>query len=79
MHVVIIIYIENNSEDIAFLFDGYDEYPEMLQKDGLIADILKWEVLPHCGLIISSHPHASISLREQATVKVEILGFTEAK
>ena len=69
----------NNGEDLALLFDGYDEYPEKLRKDSLIADILKREVLPHCGLIVSSRPNASVSLREQATVSVDILGFTEAE
>ena len=70
---------ENNGEDLAFLFDGYDEYPEMLRKDSLIADILKRKELPHCSLIVSSRPHASVRLREQATVRVDILGFTEAE
>ena len=70
---------ENNGEDLALLFDGYDEYPERLRKDSLIADILKRRMLPRCGLIVSSRPHASISLRQHATVKVDILGFTEAE
>ena len=70
---------ENNGEDLALLFDGYDEYPERLRKDSLIADVLKREVLPHCGLIVSSRPHASVSLRQKATVRVDILGFTEAE
>ena len=70
---------ENDGEDLVLLLDGYDEYPEMLRKDSLIADILNREVLPHCGLIISSRPHASVSLRDQATVRVDILGFTEAE
>ena len=70
---------ENNGEDLALLFDGYDEYPERLRKDSLIADILKRKVLPRCGLIVSSRPHASVSLRQQATVRVDILGFTEAE
>ena len=70
---------ENNGEELAFLFDGYDEYPERLQNDSLIADILSREMLPRCGLIVSSRPHASVSLREQATVRVDILGFTEAE
>ena len=68
---------ENNGGDLAFLFDGYDEYPEMLRKDSLIADIMKRKELPNCGLIVSSRPHASVKLREQATVRVDILGFTE--
>ena len=68
---------ENNGEDLALLLDGYDEYPEMLQRDSLIADILKRKELPCCGLIVSSRPHASIRLHAQATIKVDILGFTE--
>ena len=32
--------LENDGEDLALLFDGYDEYPEMLRKDSLIAYIL---------------------------------------
>ena len=72
-------FVSNNGEDLALLFDGYDEYPERLRKDSLIADILKREVLPHCGLIVSSRPNASVRLREQATVRVDILGFTEAE
>ena len=70
---------ENNGEDLALLFDGYDEYPERLRQDSLIADILERHTLPRCGLIVSSRPHASVSLRQQATVRVDILGFTEAE
>ena len=69
----------NDGEDLALFLDGYDEYPEKLRKDSLIADILKRDVLPCCGLIVSSRPHASVSLRKQATVRVDILGFTEAE
>ena len=72
-------FVNNNGEDLALLFDGYDEYPERLRKDSLIADILEREVLPRCGLIVSSRPHASVSLRQEATVRVDILGFTEAE
>ena len=72
-------FVNNNGEDLALLFDGYDEYPERLRNDSLVADILMREVLPRCGLIVSSRPHASVSLRQQATVRVDILGFTEAE
>ena len=71
--------LENDGEDLALLLDGYDEYPETLRKDGLIASLLKHKVLPHCALIVSSRPHASVNFREQATVRVDILGFTEAE
>ena len=35
------------------------------------------KVLPHCGLLVSSHLHASIRLRKHATIKVDILSFAE--
>ena len=72
-------FIKNNGEDLALIIDGYDEYPKQLQEDSLIAGILKREVLPRCGLIVSSRPHASVNLQQQATVRVDILGFTEAE
>ena len=72
-------FFNNNGKDLALLLDGYDEYPERLRKGSLIADILEREVLPHCGLIVSSRPNASVNLREQATVRVDILGFTKTE
>jgi len=69
--------VQDDGKDLAFLFDGFDEYPEALQKKSLIADILKRKVLPYCALVVSSRPHATVYLRKQATVRVDILGFTE--
>ena len=69
----------NGGENLALLLDGYDEYPDLLKQSSLIADILKRQVLPLCGLVVSSRPHASESLRKQATIKVDILGFTETE
>ena len=34
-------------------------------------------MLHYCALVVSSRPHATVHLREQATVRVDILGFTE--
>ncbi|XP_065889069.1 protein NLRC3-like [Dysidea avara] len=70
-------FFSNGGRDLALLFDGFDEFPDNLQKDSLVADILKRQVLPHCGLVVSSRPHASVKLREVATVRVDILGFAE--
>ena len=60
---------QNAGKDAVFLFDGL--------KDGLVASILKRQVLPQCGLVVSSRPHASVKLRQKATVKVNILGFAD--
>ena len=70
---------ENGGKNLAFLFDGFDEYPEELQKNSFIADVLKRKILPYCALIVSSRPHATVHLREQATVRIDILGFTEVE
>ena len=73
-------YLSNNGgKGLTLLLDGYDEFPSNLQKSSLIADILKRQVLPLCGLVVSSHPHASQHLHKQATIRVDILGFTETE
>ena len=69
----------NGRRSLTLLLDGYDEYPEQLRESSLVAKILKRQVLPHCGLVVSSRPHASVHLREQATIRVDILGFTETE
>ena len=70
---------ENGSKDLLLLFDGFDELPTELQKSSLITKILNRKVLPHCALVVSSRPHATVHLRERATVRVDILGFTEVE
>ena len=69
----------NGGRSLTLLLDGYDEYPEHLRESSLVAKILKRQVLPLCGLVVSSRPHASVHLREQATIRVDILGFTETE
>ena len=71
--------LANGGRSLTLLLDGYDEYPEHLRKSSLVANILKCQILPLCGLIVSSRPHASEHLREQATIRVDILGFTETE
>ena len=66
-----------NGLTLALLIDGYDELPEELRDNSLFADILNRQVLPDCGLVVSSRPHGSVLLRKQATLQVDILGFTE--
>ena len=69
----------NGGKALTLLLDGYDEYPEHLRENSLITKILKRQVLPLCGLVVSSRPHASHHLREEATIRVDILGFTETE
>ena len=69
----------SGGKSLTLLLDGYDECPEHLRECSLVANILQRRVLPFCGLIVSSRPHASEYLREQATIRVDILGFTETE
>jgi len=71
--------IQNCGKNLVFLFDGFDEYPDALQKNGLIADILKRKILPNCAIVVSSRPHATVHLRQQVTLRVNIWGFAEAE
>ena len=59
------------------MFDGFDELPEKLQTDGLIADIINRLVLPCCGLVISSRPHTTRQLCQPTALRVDILGFSK--
>ena len=70
-------FLENNGKSLTLLLDGYDEMPEELRGNSLIADILNRQVLPDCGLVVSSRPHASLLLCKQASLRVDILGFSE--
>jgi len=72
-------FLENGGKDLLFLFDGFDELPEELQNDGLIEKIMKRELLPNCGLIVSTRSHVSAYQRKWATYKVDILGFAEVE
>ena len=68
---------KTGGKEMVVLLDGYDELPVKLQTNSLVAKILSRRVLPNCGLIVSSRPHASVTLREQATISADILGFTD--
>jgi len=69
-------FFQVGGENLIFLLDGYDELPKK-QNTCFMMDILRRVVLPYCGIIVSSRPHASHYLRQIASLRVEILGFTE--
>ena len=70
-------FYDNEGRDLVFLVDGFDELPEKLQRDSFIMDILERHTLPCCRLVVSSRPFATYQLRKQATLSVDIVGFTE--
>ena len=69
--------LHSGGEHVAFVFDGFDEYPENLRQNGFISDILQHKMLPCCHLVVTSRPHASAHLRTNCDRYIEIRGFTK--
>ena len=70
---------QNGGKDLMFLFDGFDELQTEQREKSLIAKILHRKFLPNCTLVVSSRPHATAHLRTKATVRIDILGFSEVQ
>jgi len=71
-------YFENSAgENMAIIFDGYDELPKELRQNSFVANLINRKFLPLCSLIITSRPTASACLHKVVERRVEILGFTE--
>ena len=68
--------INTSGKDLLFVFDGYDELPEMLRKESFVADIINRKILPCCDIVITSRPAASAHLHQQVEQRIEVLGFT---
>ena len=73
-------YLNENSKNIAIIFDGYDELSN-ISDESIITKILNRKILSECKIIITSRHTASHKLlnqdRKDAYVRVEILGFTK--
>ena len=69
--------LQSDGDDIMFIFDGFDEYPENLRQNGFISDILQRKRLPCCHLVVTSRPHASAHLRAKCDRFIEIVGFAK--
>ena len=68
---------DNNGKNLVVVLDGYDELSETDRKNSFIAKLIKREVLSKCLLVITSRPSASLSLRDIADCRIEVVGFTE--
>ena len=68
---------KTNGKSVTFLLDGYDELPAQKRKGSFIANIIQHKILPLSAVIVSSRPHASTALRNNALCQVDILGFSK--
>jgi len=69
--------LQNGGKHITFLLDGYDELPEGLREDSFVARLIDKEELPAAAVVVSSRPHASKKIRQNASCYVDILGFAK--
>ncbi|XP_065896269.1 NACHT, LRR and PYD domains-containing protein 12-like [Dysidea avara] len=68
---------QTDGEDLAIVFDGYDEISEEVKMQSFVADIIHRRVFFKSCLVITSHPTASSHLHSLVDCRVEIVGFTE--
>ena len=65
--------------NVAFVFDGFDEYPVALQKDSYIKDLIKGvndgKRFFNSTVVVTSRPTATLFLHSIVDRRIEILGF----
>ena len=77
--------LKNQGESVLLVLDGYDELPEDVQQDSMIAELVSGEHLPKAGVLITSRPSACDKLtdkcrqRDEDFQHIEVLGFTKDK
>ena len=69
--------LQTEGEDLAIVFDGYDEVSAEDRKSSIIANIIHRRLFAKCCLVITSRPTASAGLHSIVDCRVEIVGFTE--
>ena len=68
---------ECNGSGVAFVIDGFDEYPSSLQHSSLIVDIIRGEILHKAMVVVTSRPIATVSLHDHVDRRIDILGFAK--
>ena len=68
---------EYNGSGVAFVIDGFDEYPSSLQHSSLIVDIIRGGVLHKAMVVVTSRPIATVSLHDHVDRRIDILGFAK--
>ena len=76
-------YLENcKGQDVAFVFDGFDEFPVTLQEKSFITSIITRERhvckdFNNLTIVVTSRPTATLSLHRVIDRRIEILGFAK--
>ena len=67
--------VKTKGQQLCIVMDGFDEYPNTLQKNSLIVDIINRAVLPEAIVVITSRPTATVSLHDLVDRRIDILGL----
>ena len=72
---------ECRGKNIAFVFDGFDEYPVPLQRNSFIMDIIECKnegkMFQQSTVVVTSRPLATLFLHHIVDRRIEILGFAK--
>ena len=70
---------KSGGANVAFVFDGFDEYPVVLQKDSFVTNLIKGEsdgrMFHKSVVVVTSRPTATLFLHSIVDRRIEILGF----
>ena len=70
---------ESYGVNVAFVFDGFDEYPSALRKSSYITSLIRgnYQFLPNSVVVVTSRPSTTLSLHDMVNRRIEVLGFPE--
>ena len=70
---------DSHGINVAFVFDGFDEYPAELQKESFVTNLIKGESdgkkFIYSTIVVTSRPTATLFLHGVIDRRIEILGF----
>ena len=74
--------LECKEENVAFVLDGFDEFPGSLQKDSFITSIIEGEnsigkIFCRFTVVVTSRPTDTLFLHRVVHRRIEILGFAK--
>ena len=61
----------------CFILDGFDEYESEHGKNSIICQLIFEKCLPLSMVIVASRPVATHDVRELASIRIEVIGFTK--
>ena len=67
--------VNTQGQQLCIVMDGFDEYPNTLQENSFIVDIINRTVLPDATVVVTSRPTATVSLHSQVDRRIDILGL----